>query len=254
MTDFYSLLWDNASGDQERIAKQSAFAHSKVAVAHLWPFLARAVDEADFENRLSLILSRVEASVDAEVLPEVLSSFREDFRAVTAASDNPFAKDDDDDSDDDDSDSDKDDDKDESDSDDEDSDSDDDDSDKKSDSDDDDDDSDDDDKPAFLKGKESAKKKEAWPDCQTCGKPSTTLVSSNRHSSNPGDHYFCGDHADDAFAVSKQSSLKTAAPLALAAGGEAAAGGAAAGGGAGLMRALPLAGNLFGGGGDQKQE
>jgi hypothetical protein len=156
-SDNHDLLWNTVSGDHEVLQKRASLTHAKVAVAQYWPFLSRAADERDFENRLSLTLDRIAARVPAETYDDVIASLREDFsRLAGGKGENPFAKDDDPDNDEADND-DKDSKSKKSDDDSDDDDSDDKDSDSKSDSDDDDsDDDDDDDKPAFPKGKKSS--------------------------------------------------------------------------------------------------
>jgi hypothetical protein len=173
MSDFSSdLFWNDVSGDHERIQRTSALIHGKVAVAAYWPFLSSAYSERDFENRLSLSLDRIAGLVSPDVLDEVLSSLRDDYRAVTGASKkdddkskNPFAKNDDDDDSDDDSDDDKKSKKDKKDSDDDDSDS-------ADDADDDDSDDDkDDNTPPWLKGKKDKKKESSYvPDPSNAGR------------------------------------------------------------------------------------
>lgn len=93
------LFWGDVAGDYERDARTSALTHGKVAVAAYWPFLAASYSEQDFENRLSLSLSRISSLVAPEVLDEVVSSLRDDYRLVTTAEKGgkPWEKDDDDD-------------------------------------------------------------------------------------------------------------------------------------------------------------
>lgn len=159
-SDNHDLLWDIVSGSHETQQKQAGLVHAKVAASQYWPFLSRAVSESDFENRLSLTESRIAALVPAELLDEVLSSLRDDYRLVTAKGENPFAKDDDDDDDEaDNDDKDSKDPDDDSDDDDDDSDENKDDDSKSDDNDDDDDDDSDDNKPAFLKGKDADENK-----------------------------------------------------------------------------------------------
>ncbi|HYH52050.1 MAG TPA: hypothetical protein VEG38_21090, partial [Acidimicrobiia bacterium] len=57
MTD----LWTEASRDTEREQREQRFTAARVAVAPLWPFLAGAVSETDFENRLAVSADKIDA-------------------------------------------------------------------------------------------------------------------------------------------------------------------------------------------------
>lgn len=88
MTSFgLDYMWEHASGAHETLARTSSLVRGKVASAAWWPFLSSATSETDFDNRLSLVAERIEAAVDPEVYDDVISSLRDDFRAVAGYSD-----------------------------------------------------------------------------------------------------------------------------------------------------------------------
>lgn len=78
-------LWTEASRDLETEESQARLTRAKVAVASLWPFLALAQSEREFDHRLALASDRFDQRVEADLLEPLLASLREDFR-VTAAS------------------------------------------------------------------------------------------------------------------------------------------------------------------------
>lgn len=80
-----SLYWNDVSGETEHLSHQAALVHGKVAVAAYWPFLSGAVDEADYENRFEIVSNKIENLVAPEAFIEVVSSLRDDFRAVHEA-------------------------------------------------------------------------------------------------------------------------------------------------------------------------
>lgn len=87
MSDFSSsYFWESVSGNHEAKAHTAALIQGKVASATWWPFLSHAGNEAAFEDRLSIVAERIEASVGPEVYADVISSLRNDYRAVTAVS------------------------------------------------------------------------------------------------------------------------------------------------------------------------
>lgn len=85
------LMWSSASGDHEHEQRTASLVHGKVAVASYWPFLSSAVSEGDFETRLDLVLDKIASLVPAEVLDEVVSSLRDDYRLVAEASEKEAA-------------------------------------------------------------------------------------------------------------------------------------------------------------------
>lgn len=86
-SDNHDLLWSGVSGDHEVQQQQAGLVHAKVAVAQYWPFLSRATNEKDFENRLDLTQERIAALVPSEYYDDVISSLRDDYRLVTATYD-----------------------------------------------------------------------------------------------------------------------------------------------------------------------
>lgn len=77
-------LWQEASRDVEADNLALRMAQAKVAVAGLWPFLALAQSETEFEHRLALAGDHIANAVPVDLLHPVTASLREDFRAVAA--------------------------------------------------------------------------------------------------------------------------------------------------------------------------
>lgn len=73
--------------DVEAEHRALRMAHAKVGVAGLWPFLALAQSEQEFDNRLALATDHIANAVPVDLLEPVISSLWDDFRAVTAAKD-----------------------------------------------------------------------------------------------------------------------------------------------------------------------
>lgn len=80
-------LWTEASRDVEAEHLALRMASAKVAVAGLWPFLALAQSEREFEHRLALASDHIANAVPVDLLQPVVASLREDFGAITAVKD-----------------------------------------------------------------------------------------------------------------------------------------------------------------------
>lgn len=77
-------LWTEASVDVEARQAAERLTRAKVAVAPLWPFLAMAKTEGEFEHRLALVAERIGQTVEPDLHDPVTASLREDFRRVAA--------------------------------------------------------------------------------------------------------------------------------------------------------------------------
>lgn len=77
-------LWEEASRDLEAEHLALRMASAKVAVAGLWPFLALAQSEREFEHRIALANDHIANAVPVDLLHPVVESLREDFRAIAA--------------------------------------------------------------------------------------------------------------------------------------------------------------------------
>ena len=78
-------LWSEASRDVEAEQAHLRMARAKVATASIWPFLALAKSESEFEHRLALTADRITERVEPELIGPLVASLREDFR-LTASS------------------------------------------------------------------------------------------------------------------------------------------------------------------------
>lgn len=75
-----SDMWTEATRDFEREASERALVQARIATAHLWPFFASAVSEADFANRIALSEDRLtEAVPDDTTRTRLVESYRKDF-------------------------------------------------------------------------------------------------------------------------------------------------------------------------------
>ena len=87
MPDLNDLMWVEATRDLEAEAAERSLEHGRAAVASLWPFLAAARTEGEFEGRLELTGDRiaavaVQASCSAEGLEDDL---RRQYRLLAEA-------------------------------------------------------------------------------------------------------------------------------------------------------------------------
>lgn len=87
MPDLNDLMWVEATRDLEAEAAERSLEHGRAAVASLWPFLAAAQTEGEFEGRLGLTGERItaiaaQASCSAEGLEEDL---RRQYRLLAEA-------------------------------------------------------------------------------------------------------------------------------------------------------------------------
>lgn len=80
--------WNDVAGVNDVARKTASLVRGKVATAAYWPYLSGATSERDFDNRLSVFAERIEAAVDPDVYADVVSSLRDDYRAVKEASRN----------------------------------------------------------------------------------------------------------------------------------------------------------------------
>lgn len=85
MTD----LWVEASIDTDAENLAYRMAHAKVAAASVWPFLASAQSEDEFEHRLALAFDKVAARVEPALLDTLVASMREDYRLLIAELEEP---------------------------------------------------------------------------------------------------------------------------------------------------------------------
>jgi hypothetical protein len=72
-------LWVEASRDREAEISSLRMAQAKVAVAGLWPFLALAQSEREFEHRLALAWEHIAREVPNDLLQPVAESLHADF-------------------------------------------------------------------------------------------------------------------------------------------------------------------------------
>lgn len=80
-----SDLWVEASRDIEAENAETELTLAKMATASIWPFLALAASDVEFDHRLALAEPQIDRLVPkVAVREQVLESFREDFREVTA--------------------------------------------------------------------------------------------------------------------------------------------------------------------------
>lgn len=77
-------LWTEASADVEADAAALRMSRAKVSVASLWPFLAMARSEREFNHRLALTAARIEEKVETDLFEPVLASLRADFLVLAA--------------------------------------------------------------------------------------------------------------------------------------------------------------------------
>jgi hypothetical protein len=77
-------LWTEASRDVEAEHSALRMAQAKVAVAGLWPFLALAQSESEFEHRLALAADHIANAVPVDLLHNIHESLRADYLTVTA--------------------------------------------------------------------------------------------------------------------------------------------------------------------------
>lgn len=79
-------LWLEASRDIEADEAELTFNKAKLATASLWPFLALATSEGEFEHRLALAMDQIEQRIPHTAnLGDVISSFREDYKIYREA-------------------------------------------------------------------------------------------------------------------------------------------------------------------------
>lgn len=78
-------LWTEASRDLEAEEADQRMTRAKVATASLWPFLALAQSESEFDHRLALASDRFVQKVDADLLEPLLASLREDFKLASSS-------------------------------------------------------------------------------------------------------------------------------------------------------------------------
>lgn len=83
MNEFTSL-WDDATRDVEAEQALRSLTSSRIKAASLWPFLAAAVDDDDFSNRLALVEAGIqEAAAYGGISPDALAaSFTADFATL----------------------------------------------------------------------------------------------------------------------------------------------------------------------------
>jgi hypothetical protein len=82
-------LWVEASRDVEAEVFATRMAYAKVASASLWPFLASAQSDGEFNHRLALSYETLAARVEPELVDSLVASLREDYQSLrpsTAAS------------------------------------------------------------------------------------------------------------------------------------------------------------------------
>jgi hypothetical protein len=77
-----SDLWVEASIDVEARDSALRMMQNKVAVASVWPFLALAQSESEFEHRLALAMDRITEKVESSVLDGLVASLREDYQML----------------------------------------------------------------------------------------------------------------------------------------------------------------------------
>lgn len=83
-----SDLWMEASRDIEADDAQVVMTQAKMAAASIWPFLAQAGTEREFEHRLALAEGRIDLAVpDAVARDHVVTAFREDFKIYRSLED-----------------------------------------------------------------------------------------------------------------------------------------------------------------------
>src|SRR5882757_9193889 len=80
-----SAMWDNAVRDQDAEQAREGFLRAKIATAGVWPFLAAAETEPEFDQRLALMADRIAASCDLMHLDAVVASYTEDWRLIAQA-------------------------------------------------------------------------------------------------------------------------------------------------------------------------
>jgi hypothetical protein len=81
-------LWLEASRDIEADEAELSFNKAKIATASLWPFLALARSEEEFEHRLALTFDQIERRIPRTAsLQRVVDSFRDDFKIYREAMD-----------------------------------------------------------------------------------------------------------------------------------------------------------------------
>lgn len=79
-------LWLEASRDIEADEAELSFNKAKIATASLWPFLALARSEEEFEHRLALAIDQIEQRIPRTAsLQRVVDSFREDYKIYREA-------------------------------------------------------------------------------------------------------------------------------------------------------------------------
>jgi hypothetical protein len=81
-------LWLEASRDIEADEAELSFNKAKIATASLWPFLALANSEEEFEHRLALAIDQIERRIPRTAsLQRVVDSFRDDYKIYREAAD-----------------------------------------------------------------------------------------------------------------------------------------------------------------------
>lgn len=78
-------LWTEASRDLEAEHAAERMAGAKVAVAGLWPFLSLAQSEPEFEHRLALAAEHIADRVPAEMIEQLFTGLRRDFKIAKDA-------------------------------------------------------------------------------------------------------------------------------------------------------------------------
>lgn len=77
-----SDLWFEASRDVEAETATRALTTAKIATVGVWPFLAVAESDDEFELRLEYAMPRLSSLVDDDTLDALLASLREDWKAL----------------------------------------------------------------------------------------------------------------------------------------------------------------------------
>lgn len=77
-----SDLWFEASRDVEADNATRALTNAKIAAAGVWPFLAVAESDDEFDLRLDYAMPRIASVVEEDSLDALLASLREDWKAL----------------------------------------------------------------------------------------------------------------------------------------------------------------------------
>ena len=77
-----AAMWFDATADHDAEHYRHELVAAKVALSGTWPFLAAAVDQEDFTNRLALMREQIEGSTPPEVLGDVVASLRNDWQVL----------------------------------------------------------------------------------------------------------------------------------------------------------------------------